>query len=272
MFKVGVRKRGVSGRAAGAVETTGGGAAGGTIAKADMAKKEQAGEETSRGSRLVREWLVPLLAVAAVVAPLRSVVADWNDVPSGSMRPTILEGDRITVNKLAFGLRVPFSGVWVARWGEPARGDIVTFASPVDGTRLVKRVVGLPGDRIAMRAGRLFVNGEPVGYEVTESHGDGRLPTGQAVETIVASERLGERAHAVVFTPEVPAVRDMPETSVPAGCFYMMGDNRDLSNDSRFYGAVPVRNVYGRVGYVALSVNPGEGYVPRWERWFSALR
>jgi signal peptidase I len=97
------------------------------------------------------EWAKPLLIVVAIMAPLRSVVADWNDVPSGSMRPTILVGDRIWVNKLAYDLKVPFSTVHVMTWSDPQRGDIIVFRSPADGKRLVKRVVAVPGDLVELR-------------------------------------------------------------------------------------------------------------------------
>jgi signal peptidase I len=97
---------------------------------------------------LWREWILPALVVVAILAPLRSAVADWNDVPTGSMIPTILVGDRIFINKLAYDLKVPFTTWQVAKWADPARGDIIVFPSPADGVRLVKRVVAVPGDRL----------------------------------------------------------------------------------------------------------------------------
>ena len=109
--------------------------------------------------RFLREWVLPIGLVMLVMFPIRSVVADWNDVPSGSMRPTILEGDRIYVNKLSFGLRLPFTMTWLARWDEPRRGDIATFASPADGIRLVKRIIGVPGDTVELRNNMLVING-----------------------------------------------------------------------------------------------------------------
>lgn len=228
--------------------------------------------------RLVKDWLLPLAAIAIIVSPIRSVVADWNDVPSGSMRPTILEGDRITVNKLAFGLRVPFSKQWLTTWGEPKRGDIVTFASPLDSTRLVKRVIAVPGDRIAMKNNRLIVNGEAIEYEIVAPSAPGLLPSGQTCDVILASEVLpvsgvGPGAgHMVTLTPGVKSVCNFPEQVIPPDCYFMMGDNRDFSSDSRMYGFVPRQNIYGKVDYVALSVDPGESYLPRWGRWFMELK
>jgi signal peptidase I len=87
-----------------------------------------------------------------------SAIADWNDVPTGSMNPTILAGDRIFVNKLAYDLRISFTTWRLAHWDNPRRGEIVVFFSPVDGTRLVKRVIGVPGDVIAMNGNRLYIN------------------------------------------------------------------------------------------------------------------
>ena len=105
------------------------------------------------------EWVKPLLIAVAIVAPLRSVVADWNDVPSGSMRPTILVGDRIWINKLAYDLKVPFSTMRLSTWSDPQRGDIIVFRSPADGKRLVKRVVAVPGDLVELRDDHLCING-----------------------------------------------------------------------------------------------------------------
>ena len=114
---------------------------------------------------LWREWIKPLGLVAIIVFPLKSAVADWNWVPSGSMKPTILEGDLVFVNKLAYDLKVPFTLQRLAEWDNPARGDIVVFFSPHDGMRLVKRVVAVPGDTIELRNNVLLLNGEAMAYE-----------------------------------------------------------------------------------------------------------
>ena len=115
----------------------------------------------------MRSWLRSnrgFLLFLACFALFRTAVADWNPVPSGSMRPTVLEGDVLLVNRLAYDLKVPLTDVGIASLGEPKRGDIVTFESPRDGMRLVKRIVGLPGDTIAMRKNVLYVNGIAARY------------------------------------------------------------------------------------------------------------
>src|SRR5258705_9509427 len=111
-----------------------------------------------------REWILPAMVAVAILAPLRSAVADWNDVPSGSMEPTILPGDRIFVNKLAYGLRLPFTRTWLARWSDPSPGDVVVLFSPKGGTRLVKRAIAGPGHTISLSNNALAINGKPAGY------------------------------------------------------------------------------------------------------------
>ena len=113
----------------------------------------------SKALHLWRKEIRPLLILAVVLFSIRSSLADWNDVPTGSMRPTILEGDRVFVNKLAYDLKVPFTTWHLAQWDNPQRGDIVVFYSPYDGKRLVKRVVGLPGDILELRDNSLIING-----------------------------------------------------------------------------------------------------------------
>src|SRR5215472_13053303 len=119
----------------------------------------------ARARKFWRKELRPLLILALVMFSLRSSLADWHDVPTGSMKPTILEGDRIFVNKVAYDLKVPFTTLHIAEWSAPKRGDIVVFHSPKDGMRLVKRTVGLPGDVIELRNDRLIVNGEVMEYK-----------------------------------------------------------------------------------------------------------
>src|SRR5215510_3748124 len=119
----------------------------------------------SRARLWWRKEIQPLVILALVLFAIRSSLADWNDVPTGSMKPTIVEGDRVYVNKLAYDLKVPFTTWHLAQWGDPQRGDVVVFFSPHDGKRLVKRVIGLPGDTIELRNNVLLLNGQPTQYQ-----------------------------------------------------------------------------------------------------------
>ncbi|HVN30501.1 MAG TPA: signal peptidase I [Thermoanaerobaculaceae bacterium] len=225
-----------------------------------------------RLSWLWNEWGKALLVALLVVGGFRSAVADWNDVPTGSMKPTILEGERIVVNKLAYDLKVPFTSWRVWRWASPQRGDIVVLFSPSDGKRLVKRVVGLPGDRLVLRNNRLFINDVPVAYEPPpQDAADYLSPDGRRTR-ILATEKLGAHDHPVMITPGVPAMRFFGPIQVPAGEYFVMGDNRDESGDSRVFGFVPEASIPGRVTAVAASVDPGNHYLPRWHRFLHALR
>lgn len=241
----------------------------------EAASKDNSKPNRSLFHRLMREWVMPIGLVIAVMAPIRASIADWNDVPSGSMRPTILEGDRIYVNKLAYGLRVPFTTTWLTRWDTPHRGEIVTFASPADGIRLVKRVVGIPGDTVRMEGNRLFINGVAADYQITDPHAAATLPNGAPIPVVLAEEAApnGGATHAITLTPNLfNAKQSFAEITVPEGMYFMLGDNRDQSNDSRFIGFVPEADIYGRSGYVALSVDPQGGYMPRWDRFFSEMK
>ena len=217
-------------------------------------------------------WIMPAMLAVVVILPLRSAIADWNDVPSGSMWPTILEGDRIFVDKLAYGLRLPFSKTWLTEGNPPARGDIITFASPKDGTRLVKRIIGIPGDRISMSDNHLTMNGEPVDYTGLEETLVRTLPDGRDLRTVVALEGLPGRDHEVAFTQGVFSRNAFDELVVPAGEYFFLGDNRDQSFDSRYMGLVRREHIYGRVTHIALSVDPERSYLPRFDRWFTPVR
>ncbi|MCU0293841.1 MAG: signal peptidase I [Thermoanaerobaculaceae bacterium] len=225
---------------------------------------------TQRVAWFWREWLRGLLVVVLIVGSLRSAVADWNDVPTGSMKPTILEGDRIVVNKLAYDLKVPFTRLRIARWGAPQRGDIVVFGSPADGTRLVKRVVGLPGDTVALVHNRLLINGTLVSYQPIGASSFPDFRPGPQPRKL-AVEQLGEHAHPVMSTNGVSAPRSFAAVTVPEGHYFMLGDNRDESGDSRYFGFVPADSIAGQAVGVALSVDLDRGLRPRWRRFFRAL-
>ncbi|MDD5564817.1 MAG: signal peptidase I [Thermoanaerobaculaceae bacterium] len=221
---------------------------------------------------LWNEWVKSLLVVLLVVGAFRSAVADWNDVPTGSMKPTILEGDRIVVNKLAYDLKLPFTRWRLARWGQPRRGDIVVLFSPADGQRLVKRVIGLPGDLLALRNDRLFINGTAVAYEPLTGIPIRDFQRAARPLRLFATEELPDRPHPVMITPEVPAMRFFGPVKVPDGDYFLMGDNRDESGDSRVFGFVPRDSIVGRATAVAASLNPSDHYLPRWHRFLRALR
>ncbi|MFT3791847.1 MAG: signal peptidase I [Rudaea sp.] len=214
-----------------------------------------------------------LLLFLALMLMFRSAVADWMVVPTGSMNPTIVEGDRILVDKAAYGLRVPFTNVRLTHGGDPQRGDIVIFPSPKDGISLVKRVVGLPGDTIAMRGERLYINGLPLDYAPTqEVAADGELPVatrGQQREYF--SEVLGDATHPIMLLPQRDAMRSFGPLTVPQGHYFMMGDSRDNSEDSRYFGSVPRDTIVGRAYRVAYSLDADRGYRPRGDRFFSPL-
>jgi signal peptidase I len=217
---------------------------------------------------LWREWR-GFIVFLLIMFSFRSAIADWNDVPSGSMLPTILIGDRILVDKLAYDLKVPFTTIHLSTWGQPVRGDIVVFYSPQDGVRLVKRVIGVPGDEIAMQDNHLIINGTPLDYK-TRNMLPGEFP-GVSDSQEYRIEQLGDKSHRMLITPERMAMRSFEPVKVPAGWFWMMGDNRDNSNDSRFIGMVPRGEILGRASRVVISLDPGHWYMPRANRFFSPL-
>lgn len=222
-------------------------------------------------SQVLRGWVAPIAVAAAILFPLRAALADWYQVPTGSMRPTIVEGDRIFVSNLAFGLRVPLTSKWLARWEQPRRGDIVTFSSPADGQRLVKRVIGVPGDKISMSGDRLTINGEPIAYEVTNPEAVERVNGGFELPAVILSEGLPGRPHAVTLVPGVGSRRTFPDLVVPAGFFFVMGDNRDQSFDSRFFGFVRAEKIFGRASRVVISLDPSRYHLPRGDRLMKPL-
>jgi signal peptidase I len=194
----------------------------------------------------------------------RACIADWSVVPSGSMNPTLVEGDTILMNRLAYGVRVPATTVWLKRGAEPKRGDIVVFSSPEDGTKLVKRLIGLPGDVVEMRAEALYINHQRVAYTPLPDVAPGTLlQATAALPHDLWAEVLPGRSHPVMVLPEVPARRSFGPITVAADHYLMLGDNRDNSRDSRYFGLVPRANLIARASHVAVSFDPDRWYLPR---------
>ncbi len=238
--------------------------------RADRADRSLRGR--TMALRLWREWCKPFLVIVLVLFTFRSAVADWNDVPTGSMKPTIIEGDRIFVNKLAYDLKVPFTTWHLIEWSQPQRGDVVICYSPEGGTRLVKRVVGLPGDRIELTNNRLKINGNPAEYEPLDPDIINQIEADERPRHHFLGEKFDENVHPVMFTPSVRSpMRNYGPVTVPDGHFFVMGDNRDNSGDSRKIGFVERRLIVGKVPLVVISLDRDNHYAPRWGRFFRKL-
>jgi signal peptidase I len=225
----------------------------------------------SNARRWWRTEIRPLVIITMVVFSIRSSLADWNDVPSGSMKPTILEGDRVFVNKLAYDLKVPFTTWHLFAWANPQRGDIVVFYSPYDGKRLVKRVIGLPGDVLELQNDHIILNGQAVQYTPFQGASLDDLSSAERASHTFVTEQLPHRPHAMAAWPAVRARRDFAPFNIPAGEYFMMGDNRDNSFDSRYYGPVDRNRILGHATMAVLSFDRAHYWLPRWHRFFTAL-
>jgi len=211
------------------------------------------------------------LAFLLLFGLFRTAVADWNPIPSGSMRPNILEGDLVLVNRLAFNLKLPLTNVIVARTGEPRRGDIVTFFSPKNGTRLIKRVVGLPGDTLEMRDKVVIVNGQPATYA---SIGSALEPIADGgIDALHLDESIGRDEHIVQWlgASRGAANDNFGPLVIPPDHFLMLGDNRDNSADFRYFGLVPRELLIGRAVTVLVSADIKGNWAPRFERFGERL-
>jgi signal peptidase I len=173
----------------------------------------------------------------------RTTFADWSRVPSGSMEPTIYPGDFLLVNKTAFGPSIPLVNIKILSWGHPARGDIITFIPPHTSELFVKRVIGIPGDEILIQKDRVFINGDLMPHQLVST-----LP-----ETILLEESLGNIHHLIQYSHDKAIPSDAQKFQVPEGKYFVMGDHRNNSADSRFWGFVDEDNVMGRVDRLLLS-------------------
>lgn len=200
---------------------------------------------------IVVEYARSFFPVIFIVLLLRSFLVEPFRIPSGSMMPTLLIGDFILVNKFAYGIRLPVLHTKIVDFGRPERGDIVVFRFPKDPSMdYIKRVVGLPGDRVGYYNKQLYINGTPIrqtSLGIYEGVGQGVTMTGAELR----SEDLGTVKHDILVRHGQSSVEG--EFVVPEGHYFVMGDNRDNSNDSRYWGAVPEANLVGKAFFIWMN-------------------
>jgi signal peptidase I len=225
-----------------------------------LAAAAATGPGTTVAEPVLVEYSRSFFPVLLLVLLVRSFLFEPFRIPSGSMMPTLLVGDFIFVNKYAYGLRLPVLNKKILENGKPQRGDIIVFRLPSDPSiNYIKRLVGLPGDTIRYADKKLYVNGQPIEAAVTGFY-DGEDQIG----SVLGTEKLGNIEHRVLL---IPGMRSVEGTFVvPAGHYFMMGDNRDNSKDSRYIGAIPEENLVGKAAVIWLNFDFSLSHAPRWER------
>lgn len=204
-----------------------------------------------------RSFLIFILLMCV----FRNACADWNQVPTGSMLPTIQIGDRVLVNKLAYDVKLPFTAVSLYKIADPVRGDIIIFNSKTADTRLIKRVIGEPGDTIELRNNIVYINGRKLSYK----NGSVTKKVQYQLENLLGIE------HAVQLNTHGSSLSNMRSVTVPEAHYFVMGDNRNNSADSRVIGFVPRDEVIGKSETVVISLDYDNYYLPRSDRVFHPL-
>jgi signal peptidase I len=227
-------------------------------------------------------WLRDVVVIIAVMVSVRSSIVNWYVIPTGSMLPTIKIRDHVLVNKLSYGLMLPFMGTQIWSWDTPKRGDIVLFDSPRDRITFVKRVVGVGGDSISFENGVLQINNQRVietlqeDRKILEDMGDGSAcNTGEGKSLYLEKFAENEPDHYILRS--MSGGNTNLETStwdVPAGKLMVVGDNRDCSNDGRYWGYVDTDKIYGKAVRVFYSINSGDSPLPKFrtDRFFAKLK
>jgi signal peptidase I len=240
---------------------------------------EDGAEKSSRprisAKIVMREYTESLIVAVLLALVLRFFVISAYKIPTGSMVPTLKVGDFIFAFRLSYGVPIPFSGGAKAAIQLPERGDVVVFRFPGnESVNYVKRVIGLPGDRISIKNKRLFVNEIPATYEPLGSQVIADLPGKDYYS--VFREKF-EKSTRLVMSNNEDETDFFGPVVVPPNHVFVLGDNRDSSDDSRYWGSVPIKNLEGRVVLIWMSLDWqnrwGEGRLPsvRWERVFSRI-
>jgi len=199
------------------------------------------------------ELAYSLMPVLMLVLIIRSFIVEPFRIPSGSMKPTLLEGDLIVVNKFAYGIKLPISSKKIIPLQNPKVGDVVVFRNTKSGIYVIKRLVGLPGDKIEYKDERLYINGVQVAQTLLQQPVIDLSPMLEFKENLAGVEHRIYRAPGN-YTPPRP-YKFVNNITVPKGCYFVMGDNRNNSEDSRFWGFVHEDELMGRAVFIWLSID-----------------
>jgi signal peptidase I len=224
-------------------------------------------QESKNKRSIYKEYIEPFLIAAVIALFIRQFAVEAFKIPSASMVPTLRIGDHLLVNKFIYGPRIPFTDTRIFSWKEPKRGEIIVFKFPLDESKnFIKRVVGLPGDKIEIRKGKLFINDAAVPLSDNGTYDDkdqssGSYPSARAE---LLDEQLGAVKHHILYLHDQSGVHFGPEL-VPRDSVFVMGDNRDNSQDSRVWGFVKYNKIIGRALIIYWSWDGNDSWV-RWKR------
>jgi signal peptidase I len=226
-------------------------------------KKPSILERPSKNLRLFWRDNQQFFLLLSCIVFFKSAIADLSSISGASMQPTLLDGDKVWVNKLAYDVKIPFTEISLAELSDPVRGDVVIIDSKKANKRLVKRIVGVPGDTIHMQNNALVINGEAANYEVLSKNDD----------AIIIQEELPGMAHQARLSNHFfgRTARSYGPSVVPEGQYFVLGDNRDNSADSRVYSFVPREEIIGRSNSVVFSLDSDNNYLPRGERFLAGI-
>ena len=202
-----------------------------------------------------------LIVFIALMSVFRSAVADWYEVPTSSMKPTIEQGDRILTDKMAYDLRVPFTHISLLKSNEPQTGDIIVFDSQAADNRLIKRVIGVPGDTVSLVNNELIINGKKLNYEHVQNN----------IDSVDKVEILNTKKHTIRIANVPSQLAGFETITIPDDYYLAMGDNRDNSADSRVIGLIPRGELLGKANKVIVSLDYDNYYIPRKERVLLSL-
>jgi signal peptidase I len=230
---------------------------------------EEVQDAVKQKKSFYKEWIEPFLIAAVVALFIRQFVVEAFKIPSGSMIPTLTIGDHLLVNKFVYGPRIPFTDKRFFRWKEPKRGDIIVFKYPENEEKnFIKRVIAVPGDKLEIKGGVLLINDRPV--PIREVNGV-RHESGMFGSPRVFEEELGAGKHQIQYLHDQDDLNFSPIT-IPPEKVFVMGDNRDNSQDSRIWGFVDFSKILGKALIIYWSWDGDNGRWLRWERIGSLIK